>query len=317
MQKVLHIICFGPLLCMGLIACEAELQLGAVDAELNKPIRRDDQFQAMTSHDTSILLFGSAGVALSSADNGETWKRSIVDPNANFISADQCSDGTTVALSFDKRVWLSQDAIAWQSHDVDTSEYLQKIVCAPDNSLWLTASFSTLLHSKDKGKTWLEQSMNEDALLTHVQFFDHNVGVAAGEFGFFFTTDDGGNTWNPGGSIGEEFYAIDVWFRDRAKGWAVGLNGVVYHTSNGGQTWTRQNTQGLSSPLYRVVGNDKHVFALGDQGTVISLANNQWVPVSAPKTPVHFNNGIFVSDENLLVIAGGWGSIARIEIPAT
>jgi len=315
MQETLHRICFGSLLCLGLFGCEAELQLGAVEVELNKPIRRDDQYQAMTSHDTNILLFGSAGVVLSSANNGETWQRNIVDKNANFISADHCSDGTTVALSFDKRVWLSKDAVAWHSHDIDTSEYLQKIVCAPDNSLWLTASFSTLLHSKDKGETWLEQSMNEDALLTHVQFFDHNVGVAAGEFGFFFTTDDGGTTWNSGGSIGEEFYPIDVWFRDQKNGWAVGLNGVVYHTSDGGQTWTRQYTQELSSPLYRVVGNDKQVFALGDQGTVITLKGNQWVPVATQKTPVHFNNGFIVSNENLLVIAGGWGSIARIEIP--
>ncbi len=271
----------------------------------------------MTMHGSSIVLFGSHGLALTSEDNGNSWQRNIVDQTAHFISATHCNDGTTVALSFDKRVWLSKDTVSWQSHQVNTTEDLQVVACAPDNSLWLTASFSTLLHSSDKGKTWAEQSMNEDALLTHVQFFDNSNGVAAGEFGVFFTTEDGGESWVRGGSIGDEFYPIDVWFRDLKNGWAVGLNGVVYHTNDGGQSWARQNTQSLSSPLYRVVGNETNVFALGDQGTVITLKEDQWVPVDTAKTPVHFNNGVIAREANRLIIAGGWGSIARIDMPSS
>ncbi len=317
MQKALYRIFFGSLLYLGLIGCEAELQLQGVDSELKKSTKRFDQYQAMTTHGENIVLFGSHGVVLISEDNGNSWQRNIIDESANFISAAHCEDGTTVALSFDKRVWSSTDAVSWHASHVETTEDLQTIACAPDNSLWLTASFSTLLHSKDKGKTWMEQSLNEDSLLTHVQFFDSNTGVAAGEFGVFFTTEDGGASWTRGGSIGDEFYPIDAWFRDLENGWAVGLNGVVYHTNDGGQTWARQNTQSLSSPLYRLVGNDTHVFALGDQGTVVALEDNQWVAVETVKTPVHFNSGVIADDANLLVIAGGWGFIARIEIPSS
>lgn len=302
------------LLYLLLCGCEAELTLGGVNTELAKSTLRTDQYQAMISTDTAHHLFGNNGVVLSTKDTGVSWQRKIVDAEANFISADTCDNGTIIALSFDKRIWTSTDGENWVSRLIDTPEVLQKIVCAPNNIIWLTASFSTLLNSSDGGKSWKQQSMDEDALLTHVQFFDSKNGITAGEFGRFFTTSDGGENWLAGGQIGEEFYPIDVWFRNKNVGWAIGLNGVIYHSTDGGQRWNRQDNRQFTAPLYNIVGNDKHVVVLGDQGTALTLRNNTWASLAGPKIPVHFSSGAILEDSQNILVAGGSGAIGRIPL---
>ncbi len=317
MVTVVRTTTFYSLLCCILWGCEAELKLDAVTAEKSKSTLRHDQYQAMALAGETNVLFGSNGVVLRSKDHGLSWERTVIDGNPNFISADQCADGTLVALSFDKRVYTSEDTVTWKPQPINTTKYLQKVVCAPDNSLWVTASFSTLLHSTDGGLNWTAVSMNEDALLTHVQFFKVGQGVAAGEFGLFFTTKDAGKSWQAGGAIGQEFYPIDVWFRNPLTGWAVGLNGVVFATTDGGASWERQDTQGTVSPLYGLVGDDHNVFALGDQGTVLRLVEDHWQALDVVRTPIHFNSGTILTDQQILLVAGGWGTIVRVQIPTS
>lgn len=298
-----------------LTACEAQLALDGVANTLSKSTLRTDQYQVLLAAADQTILMGSGGLVLVSNDNGSNWQRSIVAKDANFVSAHICPDKTLVAISFDKRLWISTDqAQSWTSNDIPSTEDFQKIHCAPDNTLWLGGSFTTLLSSKDHGANWSEHSLNEDALLTHVQFFSADTGIAVGEFGFFFRTSDGGISWQQGGSIGDEFYPIDAWFQSEQRGWAVGLNGVIHHTSDGGENWSRQDAGGVSAPLYDVFGNDASVFAIGDHGTALQLINEQWRQLPAPKTPVHFSTGNIL-DDNSLLLAGGWGTISKVSVP--
>ena len=45
------------------------------------------------------------------------------------------------------------------------------LTCGTDGSWWVSGSYSTLLHSSDQGQSWAENSFDEDALVTHIQFF--------------------------------------------------------------------------------------------------------------------------------------------------
>ena len=294
-------------------ACEAKLDLAGVEQTLNASSLRTDQYLTMDAIGQRTVLFGDNGTVLLSDNDGESWRRISLAEHPSFISSSVCPDESIVALSFDKRVWRSTDnAETWSFTAVDSQEDLQTIYCSIDGSLWITASFSTLLHSTDTAKSWNEQSLNEDAMLTHVQFFDELVGVTAGEFGVFFTTSDGGDTWQAGGSIGNEFFPLDVWFRNKATGWAVGLNSVIFSTNDGGQHWRRQTVQSVAVPIYTLLGNDQQVFALGDNGTALRLRDDEWLKLDGIKTPVHFGAGRILNDGNLLV-AGGWGTILKID----
>lgn len=184
------------------------------------------------------------------------------------------------------------------------------ITCAPDGSYWVTGSFSTILSSPDQGQSWNELSLNEDALLTHIQFFDENTGITAGEFGLFYKTTDGGKQWQPQGMIGEELYPLAVHFPDEQRGWAGGLNGVIMHTTDGGQNWMPQES-GVVSPIYSFFGNDRQLFASGDHGKVLTLRDGSWQQIETPNLPVYLGTGHVLTDDKLL-LAGGWGALLTL-----
>jgi photosystem II stability/assembly factor-like uncharacterized protein len=302
---------------VGLSACEANLDLTGVASQRQLSVKRTDQFMAMTASADQVTLVGDSGVIVSSDDDGKNWSRTIVNPGSSFIDIDTCPDNTIAALSFDKQVWtgVAIQPSSWASHTIDTIEDLQSITCAKDNSYWVTGSFSSLFHSQDGGESWKHSTMDEDALFTKIQFFDQDNGYVGGEFGTFFKTSDGGNSWTRAGIIGEEFYPLDIWFKDPLNGWAVGLNSIIFSTTDGGDSWSLQEVNYQGVPIYKIVGNNQHVYAIGDQGTVLTLRGTKWHNVESPKTPVYLNSGQILNSNQLLV-AGGWGTILTIQSPA-
>jgi photosystem II stability/assembly factor-like uncharacterized protein len=94
-------------------------------------------------------------------------------------------------------------------------------------------SFSTFLSSRDGGESWQEDSLNEDAMLTSIQFLDAQLGYATGEFGVVSRTVDGGASWEVLAPMRDEFYPQTTLFTDADTGWSVGLDGMVLHTRDG------------------------------------------------------------------------------------
>jgi len=187
--------------------------------------------------------------------------------------------------------------------------------CAPDGSWWVTGSFSTLLRSRDQGQSWQASSLGEDALLSQIHFFDAEVGVAAAEFGLFFKTTDGGETWDMIGAIGAELYPLALHFRDEQQGWVGGLNGVIMHTADGGESWQEQ-ASGVASPIYRFFGAGDALYACGDHAVVLRYADGVWTSLQTPNIPVYLSAGQVLSEQALLV-AGGWGTLLTLSLGAS
>lgn len=299
---------------MVLAGCEAPLNLEAVREQSRQPIQRTDFYQSVARNDQVVAMAGNAGALLVSRNGGQDWQRIPVSTRESFLSLDTCADGSFIALTFDNQLWHGTPAgTEWTPHDLPSEEQMMTATCAPDGSWWAGGSFATFQSSPDQGATWNEITLNEDAILTNLQFFDPDTAVATGEYGMVLKTRDGGQTWDYAGYLPEEFYPHAAHFNSPDEGWVGGLNGFIYHTTDGGETWDRQPTD-TSMPVFGFIDADNSLFALGDNATILTLHNGQWKSLETPHQPLYLRDGVLLQNRQLLV-AGGRGLLLHLDIP--
>lgn len=300
-----------------LSGCEAPLDLAGVEAQKSQTVRRFDQFKSATATEDRLVVVGDHGVVLTSHDEGHNWTRIDLNGKPALIDVAACSDGTIVALDRARKVWVSKPSTAgsdiWVSRTIETEETPLAITCDPGGKLWVTASFSTILSSKTQGQSWEAVSLDEDMQLGTIQFVNDSVGVITGEFGAFLQTRDGGQTWERGNDLPDEFFPLAAHFSDENNGWVSGLSGTVLHTRDGGNSWQRQTTE-TQAPLYGLIGLGDHLYAAGDNGTLLQLANQQWQAVDHKTRVSSYFIAMAPLTQDKLLVAGGSGALTVVPV---
>jgi photosystem II stability/assembly factor-like uncharacterized protein len=300
--------CALAVIAVCLLACEAPLNLSGVDLELAKSIRRYDQFQASARNDQQMVVVGDAGTVLVSGDNGQNWQRQELPERPALIDVALCADGRYVALDTMRRVWLSdRSATNWQARPIETMEAVMALTCDGQNQIWVVAGFTTILSSADDGGSWNENSFDEDAQLTSVQFIDDSVAFITGEFGMVLKTSNGGASWDRAADLPGEFYPQAAHFIDAERGWAVGLNGAILHTSDGAESWQSQDS-GVNFPLYGITGVGETLYAVGENGIVLRYRAGTWQALPHENNILSYLRAASANRDSLLV-AGGNGVI--------
>ena len=300
---------FGVLLCT---SCEAPLNLEGVQAQAGETILRFDHFQAASTNNNSVVVVGSAGVVVTSLDNGETWTRQILSGYPPLIDIVACKDGSYAILDFNHHIWVSSDnAKTWIKKQIDSSEVPQAITCDPNNQIWVVASFSTILSSPDMGESWEMQSLDEDLMLTSLQFINETIAFACGEFGTVLKSSNSGKTWDYLEPLPGEFYPQASYFKDAETGWVVGLRGRILHTSNGGNSWQSQPTD-IDAPLFGIRGSDSTLFAVGDNGMVLEYVNGQWQRLAHDFSIRFYLRAILPLNDKSILLAGGAGALHKL-----
>jgi photosystem II stability/assembly factor-like uncharacterized protein len=295
-------------------ACEAPLNLEGVEAQADQAILRFDHYQAAATNDTSIVVVGSAGVVVTSVDNGETWSRQVLADYPPLIDVTSCPDGSYAILGFNHYIWVSNDnAKTWIKKPIDSSEVPQAITCDPNNQIWVVASFSTILSSPDKGETWETSSLDEDLMLTSLQFMNETIALATGEFGTILKSSDGGKTWEYMEPLPGEFYPQASYFTDTETGWVVGLRGKILHTNDGGNSWQFQPTN-IDAPLYGIKASDSALFAVGDNGMVLEYVNGQWLQLKHDFPIRFYLRAVLPLNDKSILLAGGAGALHKLKI---
>ncbi len=295
-------------------ACEAPLNLDGVQAQSSQAILRFDHFQAAATNDKSVVVVGSAGVVVTSIDNGDNWSRQILTGNPPLIDITSCADGSYVALDFSRHIWLSNDnAKTWNKKPIDSTEVPQTIACAPDNKIWVGASFSTFLSTPDKGETWEISSLDEDLMLTSLQFVNETTAFATGEFGTVLKSSDGGKTWDYMEPLPGEFYPQASYFKNIDTGWVVGLRGKILHTNDGAQSWQFQAT-GIEAPIYGVKSSASKVFAVGDTGKVLEYEGGGWRQIKHDLPIRFYLRAVLPLNDKSILFAGGAGALHKLRL---
>ena len=299
--------CLLAALCLLCSGCESPLVLDEVQKAEQSPIRRTDNFQAISAFQQNIVVVGSSGIILASRDNGSTWQRHQIPSWPAFLDITSCDDGLFAALAFEGEVWLSSDGgDTWNLSRLTTEEAPQAIQCDPAGNLWVVGSFSTISISGDGGKTWTVSSQDEDVIYTDIQFFDEQTAFIAGEFGTLMKTADGGASWEFMPPMPDEFYPQSMYFEDLNKGWIAGLGGVLLATEDGGNTWETQSTGRLVT-LYTMAKANGHIFVAGGEGSLFRYDGSYWTPVDHGQTFRLYLRGIETLPDHRLIVGGPGG----------
>ncbi|MBM4338252.1 MAG: hypothetical protein FJ110_01785 [Deltaproteobacteria bacterium] len=142
---------------------------------------------------------------------------------------------------------------------------------------WASGRWGCVLHTADRGKSWVRLNTGTDLTLSSVFFVDSKNGWAVGEEGIIIHTKDGGKNWEKQKSP-VRFFHMKVFFVSPLKGWIVSEQTHILHTSDGGKTWTVQfkdqdfilKSISFSDPL--------HGWAVGEFGYIYHTRNggNTW-----------------------------------------
>ena len=300
----------SAVLIISLTACEAKLDLDGVNETKKKTTMRHDQFQAASKSSDAIVIVGSRGVILNSQDHGKNWKRQILKGDSStslptLIDVTVCPDNRFVALDATRKLWVSdKNGENWKSRPIGTEEEVTALTCDPQGVIWVVGSFTLIVKTEDFGASWIDKSIQEDAIFSRIQFIDKQHAIVTGEFGSIYITADGGETWKPSGLIPNEFYPMSSLFISLNEGWAGGLQGIIFHTKDGGLNWQRQST-GTVAPIYNIFPVGDKIFAAGEQGTLLVLQKDKWVSYTKSLGFGYLRAALQASDDKFLVAGGG------------
>ena len=148
----------------------------------------------------------------------------------------------------------------------NTNFALNSVWFANDTSGWAAGTSGTVLHTSDRGDTWLRQTTNSNDELKDVFFTADSIGWAVGANGVILHTSDGGKIWR---LLRPTSFTLEgVSFADTSNGWAVGSGGLILGTHNGGKAWfIVQPAIGAPGALKAVWRRSLVLaYAAGDQG---------------------------------------------------
>ena len=151
----------------------------------------------------------------------------------------------------------------------------------PTNSItYVLCEQGLLLVTKDDGATWAQRKIPvSNAILRAVSFHDVNRGIAVGDGGSIFATENAGVSLDrPQSGTTENLTDIQMIGED---GWIVGYDGVILHTADGGKTWTKQDSPSALSLEALYFHDAQNGWAVGWAGTVVHTVDGgkKWQPV--------------------------------------
>ena len=271
---------FVAVVCLAAVTASAD-GIGEVDDV------RQNLFAACFLNDKEGWVAGELGRVFHTTDGGLTFARTATGTARGLLAIACFPNKTLIAVGQLGLAIRSRDGGAtWETLNTNTKRSLLSVAFATPEIGVAVGDFGTIIRTMDGGSTWEPVAMPEqvnlpadvaevvqpgDVLLYDVMFPTPTLGVAVGEFGTIFRSEDAGKTWVSQPSP-VEITLFGVGFADAQRGWAVGLESVMVSTTDGGLTWQRQEIpapKGYFLALYDVAVVGQYGWAIGDRGLLM------------------------------------------------
>jgi photosystem II stability/assembly factor-like uncharacterized protein len=304
------------------------------DDTVTPALIRQNLFSTCVVSDRDAWVVGELGRVLHTQDGGKTFMRANTDTKRGLLAVSCGPNRSIIVVGQHGLVMrLRNDGETWETIESGTKRSLLGIAFATPEIGVAVGDFGTIVRTEDGGTTWQAIPMPEhvelppdivevtspgDVLLYDLAFTSATHGIAVGEFGTIFVTDDAGKTWT---SIKSpvEGTLFGVGFTDAQRGWAVGLESIMISTTDGGATWMRQEIpapKGFFLSLYDVVVQGQYGWAVGDRGLLMQStdAGQTWKEVQVPiRLRGNWFRGLGLSPAGKGMIVGNRGFMLAVE----
>lgn len=272
-----------------------------------------------------LVAVGDSGLIITSDDNGGSWVQAAVPVSATLTAVDfptpqrgwavghagvilRSDDaGSSWVLQFDgrdaNRAWLQYTA----ERRARLEARLEALEAGGETDADLVYAVEDAIFDEEDAQLALETGPADPFL--DVCFLDAERGFAAGAYGMFYATADGGDSWrlqvagidNPGRF---HFYAIHA----AASGplYLAGEQGLLYRSDDGGARFRRYPAV-YDGSLFGLLPLGDAVLAYGLRGNLFlqGAGRDDWERVAADNARSLYGGGVLDEREVLLLGAGG------------
>ncbi|KRW60960.1 WD40/YVTN/BNR-like repeat-containing protein [Pseudomonas sp. TTU2014-080ASC] len=227
---------------------------------------RDNLQGIAVSPQGTVVVVGNQGRLWVKQDDG-SWKEQQVlgeDTVAKLLDVTFIDNHFWVVGEIGSLLRGDADGTNWQQLSIDEDVTLNSITAGANDDLWIAAEFGRLLHSVDHGQSWQVQELGSESL--RALKFNGQVGVAVGNRGGFYLSENAGESWREVPAFTEE-HLYDVTFNEGR--WIVtGDRGALYQSREAvpAKGWQRWSPAGLDKSYHsRLLNTDRGVLLIGKQ----------------------------------------------------
>lgn len=224
------------------------------------------------------------------------------------------SPDRVIAVGERGHVLLSSDqGRNWTQVLVPTQSMLNAVTVVGDRHSWIVGHDAVILHSADKGETWIRQNFDpqNDIPLFDVWFGGIKRGVAVGAYGFAVETRDGGKNWDRFPIAKEDPHLYTITEGPNHHLYVVGEFGSIFRSQDLGKTWHALDSPYKGTFFGVLAPSNGALMVFGLRGTVFrSLDEGEnWQKIETGASASLLNALELV--DGTIIIVGSAGTVLR------
>ncbi len=226
--------------------------------------------RAMTRSGSQLVVVGSSGNFMTSADSGVTWKGPNNISSQWLYDVKKLPGGQVMTIGQNGVVLLSSDdGNSWSPSSLGTSATLNGIDVVSGAS-FVVGNDGTVLYSPTTGSNWTLATSNLTTHLYAVDAINEKTIYAVGANGKIVWSPTGGVSWTTISlNTGETLRGVA--FVDKTTGYVVGTNGTIFRTTDSASTWHTVGIDGINTQtLYGIHGFGNTLVIVGDKIVAVS-----------------------------------------------
>lgn len=238
---------------------------------------------------TDVVVVDQSGQVFMSSDAGATWNAAVAKPSnmtaARDVRFTSLLDGWVIGQSSNTGALYhtTNGGATWTPVPDFLGAYVA--VDVEGSNIWAANVGGRFYRSTDSGTTWIQGDLPQNPLIVgDMEFFDQNIGYAAGSWGWIFRTDDGGVTWQPLPTPNGNDNFTDIYLIGPNELWISTNSNTAYYTANGGQNWAVLDIGAPGFGAFAAITADPSgsAWSVGGQGSIEYFAGPPPPPLNRP-----------------------------------
>jgi photosystem II stability/assembly factor-like uncharacterized protein len=210
--------------------------------------------------------------------------------------------------------------VSWQQQPVPTRAMLTGVFFHDTQLGWAVGHDADILRTHDGGKTWqrVHHRPDEQRPLLDIWFSDDRNGLAVGAYGYYLTTNDAGDSWTArelyppgiaGGESYEDFFDFHLNHISRSatgRLYIAAEAGTILRSDDGGQTWSSLPSPYTGSFSGTLPLEDDSLLLFGLRGNLFRSENagESWTRIPT-NTVALLTDALKLSDGTLVITGMG------------